>query len=221
VTRAAAKLQPVLQKSNRARCWSATDIAWLKAHYADTSNPDLARQLGRTVPGILQQALKLCLRKSPEFAATQCQRFASGQTPWNRGKAYQAGGRSAETRFKPGVVSGRAAAHEQPVGAERWIDGHLWRKVSMTGPMRQRWRPIHHLLWEAAGHSIPPGRVLAFRNRNPNDLRLENLELVTRAEMMHRNSRHRLPDEVKELVNLRGALTRRLNNVEAKRRRAA
>lgn len=49
----------------------------------------------------------------------------------------------------------------------------------------------------------------------PNGCGTVLLELVTRAEMMRRNSYHNtLPDDVKRLVQLKGQLTRKINTLE-------
>lgn len=60
---------------------------------------------------------------------------------------------------------------------------------------------------------------MTIRNGDRRDFRLENLELVSRAEWMRRNSRHNLPADLGELITLRAALTRRLRNVEARRKK--
>lgn len=40
----------------------------------------------------------------------------------------------------------------------------------------------HTLVWVAAGRTVPPGYLLHHKNEVPTDNRLENLELLTRAE---------------------------------------
>ena len=43
---------------------------------------------------------------------------------------------------------------------------------------------------------------------------LENLQLVTRAELMRRNTIHNYPAPIPQLVQLRGALTRKIRRAE-------
>ena len=108
------------------RPWSDFDDATLVAMYPSTPNNTLVGLMGRTAPAISGRATKLGLKKSAEFMAASPTRFQAGSVPKNKGlKGWQAGGRSAETRFKPG-----RAAHEYaryvPIGTLRiGADGRL------------------------------------------------------------------------------------------------
>jgi len=52
--------------------------------------------------------------------------------------------------------------------------------------------------------------VVIFRNADHADIRLENLELITRRELMLRNSVHNLPKPLAQAVQLLGALNRQI-----------
>lgn len=83
-------------------------------------------------------------------------------------------------------------------------------------PVR-RWIPVHRLVWEAAHGPIPSGHAVVFRpgqhSVDERAITLDKLELVTRAELMRRNSYHtNYPPELKKLVQLRGALVRKINH---------
>ncbi len=43
------------------------------------------------------------------------------------------------------------------------------------------------------------------------EITLDRLELVTRQELMRRNSIHRLPDELRDIVRTKGVLSREIN----------
>jgi len=88
-------------------------------------------------------------------------RFRRGAEPWNKGlTGYQAGGRSAETRFQRG-----ASPHTTlPVGSYRQDKDGIWLlKVSDRDPARadapnarlRDWRYVHRLTWEAHHGPIP------------------------------------------------------------------
>jgi hypothetical protein len=174
-------------------------------------------RLGRTRAAVKLMAIKLGVRKSSDFMREIAARTRFGGKPsWNKGLPFQAGGRSTQTRFRPGCCNGRAAQLVMPIGSERWIDGYLWRKVSQRpgAAMRGNWRMVHHLVWEEAGRKIPRGYALTFGNRDPTDIRLENLELVSRVDLMRRNSKQNLPPELQDLITQRARLTRRINKLE-------
>ena len=58
---------------------------------------------------------------------------------------------------------------------------------------------------------MPQGHAVVFKNGNKADIRIENLELITRRELMARNTVHNLPPAIVQVVQLRGALVRQIN----------
>jgi hypothetical protein len=72
---------------------------------------------------------------------------------------------------------------------------------------------VHRIIWLDAGRTIPPGHALVFKDGNKRNFDIDNLEMVTRQELMRRNSYHNnYPKEVGEVIQLRGALNRKINN---------
>jgi len=128
-------------------------------------------------------------------------------------KGLQLGG--VGTRFQPGHVGGRAAEVYQPIGTERITrDGYLERKIHDGLPRQSRWRAVHLLLWEEANGRVPPGHAIAFRDGDKRNLDLVNLHLVSRAELMRRNSCHNYGPEMARLVQLKSAIARQINKRE-------
>lgn len=206
--------------------WTATESRYLVATYADTDTDLIAGHLHMSRSQIYAQADKLGLKKSAEYirrirlaAAARASvkgiatRFKPGNATWNKGLHYNAGGRSAETRFKPGRLPNNFA----PIGSERMTkDGYLQRKMTATGYPPRDWVMVHKLIWLAAGNTIPPGYALRFKDGDKTHLVIDNLELISRKELMHRNSHHRLGKEFAQTVQLRGAITRQINQRTAR-----
>lgn len=205
------------------RRWTEQELETLRTMYADTKTATLAALLCRTERAVYMAADTLGLKKSAAYlaspeacrlrrgahvgAATQ---FKAGHATWNKGTNFTAGGRSAETRFKPG----NKPHTWHPLGHERLSkEGYLQRKMADTGCTRKDYVPVHHLVWKEAGREIPPGHALTFRDGNKRNFALENLELVARAELMRRNSYHNYPKEVAQAIQLRGALNRKINRL--------
>lgn len=207
------------------RRWTPEEDAVLRSCYADSSMPELERRLpARSRTTIYQRARKLGLAKSATYlaspAASRLRRgdrvgrayeFAKGHVPANKGLRRPGwhAGRMQETQFR----KGQTPRNWCPVGGTRLVDGYRYTKVSDIRhvPWRRNWRPTHVLLWEAAHGPIPAGHALAFKNGDKLDIRLDNLELITRAELMARNTVHNLPKPVAEAVQLLGALRRKIN----------
>ncbi len=56
--------------------------------------------------------------------------------------------------------------------------------------------------------------AVAFKDGNKQNIALDNLELVSRADLMKRNSYHNYGKEIAQLVQLKGAVTRQINKRE-------
>lgn len=206
------------------RPWTDRERDELRRAYPTTQCRDVAAKLGRSESAVYSQANAMGLSKADGYAAELGRigaqhpsaiekRFKPGLTPWNKGTHYVAGGRSAETRFRPGNRSGRATELHKPIGSERVSkDGYLERKINDDMPLHKRWRAVHLIEWEAANGPLPAGHALTFRDGNKQNTSLDNLELVSRADLMRRNTRHNLPPEINELISLRAALVRKINN---------
>jgi hypothetical protein len=204
----------------------------LRRHYANTPMRDLLEITGHSERAVYERARTLGLRRSAAYLASvyagrlragdqrgSSTRFKPGQRPWNKGaKGWDAGGRSAETRFRKGRPA-NAARNYRPIGSLRIsADGYLERKVTddpALAPAR-RWVGVHRLVWEAAHGPVPKGHTVTFKpGRRTTDvdlITLDAIELTSRATLMRRNTRHNLPPELNALVQLRGALNREINN---------
>lgn len=209
--------------------WTEGEIELLTRLYPDTSTANLAKQLGMSINQVYSKANLLGLKKSDAYLASPsaCRlrngdnagsstRFQKGHVAWNKGmKGLDIGGR--ETRFKPGNRSGKAVELYRPIGSERLSkDGYLERKINDDMPRQKRWRAVHLLVWEAANGPLPPGHAVTFKDSNKQNITLENLALISQADLMRRNSYHQYGPEIAKLVQLRGAVTRQINKKEKK-----
>lgn len=190
------------------RYWTKREVARLRSLYPCSSNADVARRLGRTASAVQQKAMKLGLRKPDSLK----HRYPEGHRPWNAGVKYDAGGRSRKTRFK----NGHKPQTWVPVGTERVNrDGILMRKVADTRVRSVDWRPVHVLKWERYRGPVPDGHIVVFKSADKRDFRIRNLECITRADNMRRNTVHRLPKDLARAVQMLGALNRQIHRREA------
>lgn len=205
--------------------WTADAVALLHRLYADTPTDQIAAQIGATPEQVYHKVQRIGLRKSAAYMATvaACRlrkgdnvgaatRFKPGLVPWNKGQKHPSTGRAIDTQFKPGNRSGKALEIYQPIGTERLSkDGYLERKIHDGWPLKRRWRAVHLLAWEAINGPLPAGHAVVFRDGNKRNIALDNLELVTRAELMRRNSVYRHGIEIAQLAMLRGKITKQIN----------
>ena len=214
-------------RAKRRKWDDPAEIALLKLLYPNRDTSEIAEAMGRTTGSIRGKADALGLRKSREWLASTASgrlqkgcaygvstRFQKGQQAWNKGlKGINPGGEAGQ--FKRGNRSGLALSSYKPIGFERLgKDGYLERKINDDMPLYKRWRAVHLLIWEAANGPIPSGCAVSFRDGNKLNLALDNLQLVTRAELMKRNSYHQYGPEISKIIQLRGALALQINKRE-------
>jgi len=181
--------------------WTPEEIALLRARYPNEPTVDVAMALGLRLKQVSSMAYNLRLEKTEDFRQQEKERrrqrclanpdmgghgFKPGNIPWHKGKS------SGVVAWNKGTRGVMHNANKQPIGTEVVSSmGYLMRKVSEADAVSWRnWQPVHHLNWLAAGREIPPGYVLVFKDGDRLNTRLENLELISRAENLMRNSYH-------------------------------
>jgi hypothetical protein len=206
--------------------WTAEQLFTLGQRYANTSAEDLAVLLGLSADQVYRKANFLGLKKSQEYKdrlrqercvkltqAGMPHRRQKGSTPPNKGKKMPPGwspGNMAISQFK----KGNKPHTWVPIGSYRVNgDGYLEKKLTdIPGRSDLRWTPVHRLVWQEAHGPVPPDRVLVFKP-GMKTTELEKitpaiLELITRAELMKRNTIHNYPPELSDVMRARGILKR-------------
>lgn len=217
------------------RAWSPDEEEQLRRDYPDTSTKVLAERFGISKDMLYRKAFAMGLKKSeayltsvlsgrirrartdPRMVATQ---FRKGHEPANKGvKGWQAGGRSAETRFQKG-----SKPHTWvPVGSYRVVNDKSGRRYlelklnDLPGPNHVRWKPVHRLVWEEARGPIPGGHLVVFKPGMATvvleEITADRLECISRAENARRNVPAAKHPEVARLIQLKGAITRQVNRI--------
>jgi hypothetical protein len=209
------------------RQWTEAEHEVLRREFPHRPTHEVAAMLGREVTTVSQHAYKLGLRKTPEYLATPASgrinfadpvmrgagsRFRKGNASWNKGRTWHAGGRSVETQFKAGHVPHT----HRPVGSYRINpEGYLQQKISdEPGSPHLRWRSVHRLVWEAEHGPMPEGHVVVFRGPITTvleEITLDRVELISRQQLMERNTVHNYPEPLLEVIRAKGGLMKRIN----------
>jgi hypothetical protein len=206
-----------LKKTRRA--WTESELAVLKELYPTlTSCRDIAAKLGRPISSVFGKARELGLRKPKEYQAiygrkgaehprARANRFKKGSVPANKGKPMSPERYAIckATMFKKGQIP----HNHRPVGSERVsVDGYIEIKVAEP----KKWRQKHRVVWEAANGPIPKGYNVQFRNKNRQDCRIENLDLISRRkQLLEENSIiAKYPKPLREVIWLKGAVKRQI-----------
>jgi hypothetical protein len=68
-------------------------------------------------------------------------------------------------------------------------------------------------MWQKERGPVPKGFAVSFRDGDKSHLALDNFELISRCELMRRNTIHRFPPELSDAIRLNGALKRRMRKL--------
>lgn len=217
-----ARAQLGLAQPSKRHVWSDEEDRTLIDRYPSEQTELIACDLKISIYQIYARASRLGLKKSEAFLLSAQSgrldgtlgaqyRFCKGITPWNKGlKGRPATGRAVETQFKKGDKPGNWL----PIGSTRLTpDGYLQRKITDTGYPPVDWKGVHVLLWEEYFGPVPTSHCVCFKDENKSNIAIGNLELITRAERMRRNTIHRYPEELKSAMRAISKLKRTIREV--------
>lgn len=103
--------------------------------------------------------------------------FKKGMTSWCKGMKMEVPQLKA-FQYKKGHTSPR----EVPLGTLKLqSSGYWWIKTAMKPTKWEQW---HKVLWIEANGPIPEGKILWFKDNNPENCCLENIQCGTRGEML-------------------------------------
>ena len=212
------------------RYWKPAEIAQLVARYPHEPTAALAQSLDRGVSSIYVKVNELGLHKTAEYLASPaaCRlrrgdnvgaayRYPPGHVPANKGlrRPGWGPGRMKETQFKPGQYpSARWDRDAYRIGALRiTTNGEL--QIRLSDDSRTGWCMMaRYAWWSGTGRWPTADEVVRARNGDPHDTRIENLELLTRAENMRRNTILNLPPALKGAIQSLGQFKRRIRERE-------
>lgn len=191
------------------RVWTDSEIDILIKEYPNCYAKELAKKLKKSESCIYNKANTLGVKKSESFRKMELEkqatrlrilgvksRFMKGQKATNKGKkiSKETYNKMQSTFFKKG---------SKPHNTK--YDGH--ERISVDGYIEVRIQERkyvlkHRLIYEQHHGLIPKGMIVTFRDRNPQNVAIENLELISRQEGMKRNSIQNYPKEVKSTIRL-------------------
>lgn len=189
-----------LSKKGKLSTWRYEDEQTLIREYPNKSNAELAQQFNRTRFTIGSAAHVLRLRKTAEFmtARSSATQFKKGNVAINKGKkqheymSAHAIERTKSTRFKKGDIPGNCYNEIGKVVVRLDKRRIPYQFICLA---INKWIPLHKHIWEKENGIQPAKHVIIFKDGNTMNAEISNLELITRAENMIRNSDHENPSD--------------------------
>lgn len=202
------------------KIWSRSDVEDLVFYYPTWQTSLIAKHLNRTVSQVYNKAFLLGLKKTEEYLNSEKSgrlsklsnrgigtRFKPGHVTWNKGKQGYMGAN--KTSFK----KGNKPHNHKPVGSTR-IDKDGYLLIKTAEP--RKWELMHRHVWEKANGTIPKHSIVVFKDGNKLNCELANLQLISKAENMQRNTIQRFPEEIKTTIKAISKLKKTINNYGTK-----
>lgn len=79
------------------------------------------------------------------------------------------------------------------------------------------WELLHRYNWEKEFGPIPEGMNVVFKTSDKMNCETENLEMISDAELMQRNTIHQYPEELAEVIKLKNKIKKQIDVREKKR----
>jgi hypothetical protein len=198
--------------------WTEKEIKFITDNYSDMNTADIATILKRPIGGVYGKAYIMGLKKSKEYLAIMLEReskklaefgknyqFKKGDVPYNYGKKmdemlYE---KCKKTMFK----KGNKPHNTRQEGEEnRCTDGYTYVKIADND-----WRLKHRVIWEQVNGPIPKDYIVVFKDKNLLNFDINNLELISKADNMLRNTIHQYPEPIQQIIKLNNKLKKQIN----------
>lgn len=210
-----AKAAKIGLKIGTKKYWSDWEIQYLREHYPTSHIQDLCELFERSEKSVYMQAFLMGLAKDDKFKRDNVRekmspKFLSfakqkGCIAHNKGvpmskEKYE---KCAPTMFK----KGQTPAKTNPVGTIFfWKGGDVWIRTGF----KQR-ELYHRYVWKQHNGEIPKDRIVSFIDGNSKNCDISNLQLISRADNMARNSINRYPVDLKSKIFLLSWFRRKIN----------
>jgi hypothetical protein len=164
------------------KSYSDKEIEILKRLYPNTPNVCISSLLGATYGSVRRAAIKHGLKKTNGYLSKQSKKHG----------------------FKKDHIPKSAKANGYEALNSK---GYLKIKVKSKRKITLK----HHYIYEQHFGKIPKGSVIFFKDKNPLNCDIENLECLTRSDIMKRNSIINYPKNLVKAIYKHSKLKRLIN----------
>ena len=195
--------------------------------YADEDTKALAKELGISINQVYRIADKLKLKKSKEYLDNwelsgrgkilehgKAFRFKKGHKSWNKDKSVfdymspESYAKLVPTQFKKGGLPPNTK-HDGAITLRHDKTGKKYLYIRIA---KAKWVLYHQKIYQDVYGPIPKTHIIVFKDRNPLNVSLDNLECISKAENMLRNTLHRLSPEIKQTIRILTKLKKTIRN---------
>ena len=191
--------------------WKEDEIRLFRVLYPDTLNAELCEIFNCNVRHLYNLSHRIQVKKSAEYLTEHvflfsdveksiASRFQKGHKTWNAGsKGIHM---APQTEFK----KGHKPHNTKYDGYESKRDQYWYIRINGKFVLK------HRHIWEQINGPIPNEMVLKFKDKNTDNIQIDNLYLCSRKDHAIQNSIHNYPKEIIEVMRL----TKKIENYDKK-----
>jgi hypothetical protein len=193
-------------------------VQYIIENYPDNYTDEISQYLGLTKSTVYNIANQYGLKKSEIWKEKdrvfrkkiltkygKDYRFEKGHTPKNKGAklAPEVVKKMEKSFFKKG-----SKPHNIKYDGHERVskEGYVLVRVSIG-----RYMPKHQHIWRQLHGDIPKGHVVIFKDKDKRNFDINNLVLISRSELMKRNTIHNYPSEIKQCIKIISKIKKRIN----------
>jgi hypothetical protein len=213
-----------ITRNNYYKIWSPEKIEKLIADFPHRKTEDIAAEMGFPYYTVSNKAYDLQMKKTTEFMAKHGQRllgtsgvahrYPKGHVPANKGKKMpdELKERIKHTFFQPGQLPATTVHFGKPYLYERIKDGNVIRLWFIQESTNKRSAYLAYLCHQNNIDLTGKKPILkpGFDHSRPPTI--DDIEIVTNAENMLRNTIHNYPEEIKTAIRLSSKLNKLIRN---------
>jgi len=200
---------------NRHRNFTNQELEFIKSNYQHLYCKEIAIKLHCSIYSIYNVAHRLNLQKGTYpwnrgFAGKGiCKKnrasFIKGIIPWNTGTKGIC--KANNGSFKKGIIPYNTG-HDGDIRIRKNKKRKPYKFYRVS---KMHWIHYHRKIWMDTYGPIPAGYIIVFKNNDQMDVRIENLEMITREENMRRNTIQKYPEELRVTMQTLGRLKHLIN----------
>ena len=179
--------------------WTQEQVEFLRGNYKRMGDTEIAELFALKYPKAKGWSKKHIEKKRRYLKLKRTKKQIKGilQRNIDRGVYVEGNRRMWETR---GIA---------PVGEVRYWKHESGREFAVV-KTEEGFVHYNRFLYEKNYGSIPDDMIVAWKDGNSRNASIENLELITRAELARRNNIFDLPEELQQIIKLKNKLNKKI-----------
>lgn len=201
------------RKASISKPYTKKEKQFIIDNISTMSIKDIASNLKRCNAKIRDEIKELGLQYIVDQKAIES-RFKKGHIPPNTGKKLE-DFMSPENlaKFKANQFKKDSIPHNAKKDFEEvkryGKNGKVYILIKVPGQRKLILK--NRFVWQQHFGAIPEGHNIIFRDGNTENFDIDNLECISNLDLMKKNSLHNYPQDIKDILFLKSAITRQIN----------